>query len=45
MAAEDHRNNLKNPPATIEEYLALLERQGLSETVAALALLYSEEQS
>jgi predicted nucleic acid-binding protein len=44
-AAEDHRNNLKNPPATVEEYLALLERQGLSETVAALALLYSEEQS
>jgi predicted nucleic acid-binding protein len=44
-AAEDHRNNLKNPPATVEQYLALLERQGLSETVAALALLYYEERS
>jgi predicted nucleic acid-binding protein len=44
-AAEDHRNNLKNPPAAVEEYLALLGRQGLSETVAALAVLYSEEQS
>jgi predicted nucleic acid-binding protein len=44
-AAEDHRNNLKNPPATVEGSLAPLERQGLSETVAAIALLYSEEQS
>jgi predicted nucleic acid-binding protein len=42
-AAEDHRNNLKSPPATVEQYLALLDRQGLSETVAALALLYSQE--
>jgi predicted nucleic acid-binding protein len=44
-AAEDHRNNLKNPSATIEEYLALLEHQGLSETVTALALLYSRSDS
>ncbi len=29
QTAEDHRNNLKNPPATVEQYLALLEHQGL----------------
>ena len=49
-------NNLKDFPAselqtydieaqTPDEYLALLERQALSETAAALALLYSEEQT
>jgi hypothetical protein len=35
-AARDHRDSLKNPPKTSEEYLNALEAQGLTETVAAL---------
>jgi predicted nucleic acid-binding protein len=30
------RSRLKNPPKTVDEYLATLERQGLTQTVAAL---------
>lgn len=35
-AARQHRQNLKNPPKTAEEYLVTLERQGLVKTVAHL---------
>jgi hypothetical protein len=35
-AAEDHRKSLKNPPKTIDEYLATLEAQGLTQTVSVL---------
>jgi hypothetical protein len=35
-AARDHRRSLKNPPKSVEEYLAALERLGLAGTVAAL---------
>jgi hypothetical protein len=35
-AAQRHRGSLKNPPKTVDEYLAMLEREGLPETVAAL---------
>jgi hypothetical protein len=35
-AARKQRESLKNPPKTVEEYLASLERQGLVRTVAAL---------
>ena len=35
-AAKRQRQNLKNPPKTVEEYLAALERQGLAQTVAGL---------
>ena len=35
-AAENHRNSLKNPPKTPDEYLASLERQELTKTAAAL---------
>ena len=31
-----HRSDLKNPPKTVEEYLATLEQQGLPKTVAFL---------
>jgi predicted nucleic acid-binding protein len=34
--ARQHRANLKNPPKSVEEYLASLEQQGLHRTVAAL---------
>ena len=34
--ARQHRSNLKNPPKSVEEYLASLEQQGLHRTVAAL---------
>ncbi len=30
MAMRQHRSSLKNPPKTVEEYLATLEEQGLS---------------
>jgi len=36
MAAERHRTSLKNPPKTIEEYLEMLEREGLTHTVSVL---------
>jgi hypothetical protein len=36
QAAESHRLSLKNPPKTTEEYLAMLEAQGLPLTVAGL---------
>lgn len=35
-AARDHRQSLKNPPKSVEEYLAALEKLGLAGTVAAL---------
>lgn len=34
--ARQHRSNLKNPPKSVEEYLASLEQQGLQRTVAVL---------
>jgi len=36
VAAQRHRQSLKNPAKTIEEYLEMLEREGLAQTVAAL---------
>ena len=38
-AAETHRQSLKNPPKTIDEYLAMLEAQGLTQTVTVLRTL------
>lgn len=35
-AVREHRDSLKNPPKTVEEYLLTLERQGLTQTVRAL---------
>jgi predicted nucleic acid-binding protein len=35
-AAENHRKSLKNPPKTVEEYIAALELQGLTRTASAL---------
>ena len=35
-AAQDHRESLKNPPRTVEEYLETLSRQGLTQTVPIL---------
>jgi hypothetical protein len=43
QAAETHRLSLKNPPKATEEYLAMLEAQGLPLTVAGLkGLLLSD---
>jgi predicted nucleic acid-binding protein len=36
MAAREHRISLKNPPKTEAEYLDVLERQGLTQTVSVL---------
>ncbi len=35
-AAENHRSSLKNPPKNVDEYLAMLEAQGLTQTTSAL---------
>ena len=35
-AAESHRQSLKNPPRSVNEYLDTLERQGLTQTASAL---------
>jgi len=35
-AARNHRESLKNPPKTIDEYLNSLEAQGLTQTVSVL---------
>jgi predicted nucleic acid-binding protein len=35
-AAENHRQSLKNPAKTLDEYLKTLERQGLTQTVSVL---------
>jgi hypothetical protein len=35
-AAKQQRGGLKNPPMSVEEYLASLERQGLPQTVSSL---------
>jgi hypothetical protein len=35
-AARDHRESLKNPPKTVEQYLNTLETQGLQQTVSRL---------
>ena len=35
-AAKKQRESLKNPPLTVEQFLASLEKQGLAQTVAAL---------
>jgi predicted nucleic acid-binding protein len=39
VAAETHRQSLKNPPKSVEEFLASLETQGLPKSVAALRTL------
>jgi hypothetical protein len=39
-AAETHRQSLRNPPKSIEEFLASLDAQGLPESVAALRVLF-----
>ena len=39
-AAETHRRSLKNPPKSIEEFLASLEAKGLPKSVAALRTLF-----
>lgn len=36
IAAKRQRQSLRRPPATAEEFLTTLERQGLPQTVAAL---------
>jgi predicted nucleic acid-binding protein len=36
FAAKRHRESLKNPPKTVDEYLGTLERQGLAQTVSEL---------
>jgi hypothetical protein len=38
-AARDHRESLKNPPKTVEQYLAALKAQGLTQTGSALRKL------
>ena len=35
-AAREHQQSMKNPPKTIPEYLDMLERQGLTQTVSVL---------
>lgn len=35
-AAKRHRSSLKNPPQSVTEYLSILKRQGLPETVTRL---------
>jgi len=35
-AAQRHRESLKSPPKTVAEYLEMLERESLAETVAVL---------
>ena len=35
-SAKTHRQRLKNPPKTVDEYLASLEHQGLAQTVRGL---------
>jgi predicted transcriptional regulator len=39
-AAETHRQSLKNPPKSIEEFLASLEAQGLPKSVTVMRTLY-----
>ena len=41
-AAETHRQSLKNPPKSVEEFLASLEAQGLPQSVAALQRLFQQ---
>jgi len=36
LAARQQRQNLKHPPLSADEFLAALQRQSLSKTVAAL---------
>ena len=35
-AARDHRESLKNPPKTVEQYLDALRARGLTQTVSVL---------
>jgi hypothetical protein len=35
-AAQRHRESLRNPAKTVQEYLEMLEKEGLTETVAVL---------
>lgn len=35
-AAENHRSSLKNPPKNVDEYLVMLEAQGLTQTTSLL---------
>jgi hypothetical protein len=41
-AAENHRKSLKNPPKTVEEYLAALELQDLAQTASALREYFTD---
>ncbi len=41
-AAETHRQSLKNPPRTANEYFETLVRQGLTKTVSALRTITSQ---
>lgn len=41
-AAEEHRSRMNNPPMTLEEYVACLERQGLIESCKALRKLLKQ---
>jgi hypothetical protein len=36
QAARDHRESLKNPPKTVEQYLDALRARGLTQTVSVL---------
>jgi len=42
IAAEAHRESLKNPPMTVEEYLAMLKLQGIPLCVASLRRLLTQ---
>jgi len=45
-AVKRHRTSLKNPPKTADEYLAILDRQQIPQTVLAMrnhvSLIYTE---
>jgi hypothetical protein len=41
-AARDHQQSLQKPPKTVSEYLERLERQGLTQTVAAIRDFWSD---
>jgi hypothetical protein len=44
-AAENHRRSLKNPPKTVEEYIAALEWQGLTRTAGALRRYFTDNEN
>ncbi len=41
QAANQHRNTLKNPPFTLDEYLQTLTKQGLIETAQVFRQILS----